>query len=53
MGCGGARCVAVYIKIETAADFPGTDCHRKGGQIARDSFRCSQKSLLYLLNDRC
>lgn len=49
---GGAQCVAVFIRIETAADFPGTDRHRKGGQIARDSFRRTQESLFYLLNDR-
>lgn len=51
-GLWGAQCVEVFIRIETAADFPGTDRHRKGGQIARDSFRRAQEALFYLLNDR-
>lgn len=49
----GAQCIAVFIRIEAAAYFPGTGYHRKGGQIARDSFCPSQESLFYLLNDRC
>ena len=48
---GGAMYRGLH-QDRTAADFPATDRHRKGGQIARDSFRRTQESLFYLLNDR-
>ncbi len=51
MGYGGPMCRGLH-QDRTAADFPATDRHRKGGQIARDSFRRTQESLFYLLNDR-
>lgn len=51
MGYGGPMCRGLH-QDRTAADFPGTDRHRKGGQIAHDSFRRTQESRFYLLNDR-